>query len=606
MSSRDEEIQAWQAELGGPNHNEAREWLRKLGVIQKPSLPEALSQAAAAKVNAPSRAEAAGRNFAEGFLPGAHRLAEFFSVSPGAPPPMQRHADGTMAPGPVQLGGPKAQERTQRLAESTSAYPWTSAASGMAGATVGIPGMLGKGAWKATGAVPRLGAPAKSIPSMAGKGLARGVAAYEMTAPATAAVSDPADVGPVQAAKDAATNPVGLAAGGLLGMLGVAAQRHIARTTDPKTQSGRIIQDVKDAGGKINTFGDEPVRGGEFDKPAMQALPEGREGVNKAAGAAGRTFTRFNRVVLKKARKEYSKELEQIARDNPDPVDLEPVAARLDGLIKRQSNGQIANPDIAAAVQNVKRLITVDAEPGPQLFGPKGEPLQTGAPARAQATLQDLRQAKETVADLAQFGQPVTKDNAPYRVIYKTLSEASKDIDPRLRAIDEKFSATMSKLERANDIMYGRDTADVASRAASERTAAANFGRAGDPSQAGTIRADQLEELAALDPYYKRMLTQVRAKKAQESLRYGEEGANQMAIEQSQARGSGGFLGLVGLTPRNKQIAGIRMGLPAAGATQRAVPPMQGGPAYLPIMEALSIAAQNSLKRKQAGKRKVE
>jgi hypothetical protein len=146
--------------------------------------------------------------------------------------------------------------------------------------------------------------------------------------------------------------------------------------------------------------------------------------------------------------------------------------------------------------------------------------------------------------------------------------------------IDEAFSTIMSRLERANDIVYGKDTPDVADRAAAERTAAATFGRLGDSSQAGTLRADQLDELARISPSYERLTRHVRAKKAQEELRYDNEGATQGNFEETAARSSrtlpvvGKPLEWLGYTPRDQRIMEMRIGLPMA---ERVTPAAVGG-----------------------------
>jgi hypothetical protein len=406
----------------------------------------------------------------------------------------------------------------------------------------------------------------------------KGMLAAAVTVPGVAGAQATArGENPLPAVEQALTDPFTYVAAGIpLAM----AMRMSGRVRDPRKPTGRILQTVAENRGEVRMFGDEPVTGGVYETPALQTLPEGREGVNRAAADAGRTFTRINRRMVRRARRAYSQQLREIARDNPGPVDITPVTEELRGLIRHQSNGEIANPEVAAAVADVERLITQPAEPGPELFGPSGERLQTGRPAEAAATLQDLRQAREVVADRAQFGEPVTKDNAPYRVIHRALGQASKRIDPRLAVIDEAFSTIMSRLERANDIVYGKDTPDVADRAAAERTAAATFGRLGDSSQAGTLRADQLDELARISPSYERLTRHVRAKKAQEELRYDNEGATQGNFEETAARSSrtlpvvGKPLEWLGYTPRDQRIMEMRIGLPMA---ERVTPAAVGG-----------------------------
>jgi hypothetical protein len=79
----------------------------------------------------------------------------------------------------------------------------------------------------------------------------------------------------------------------------------------------------------------------------------------------------------------------------------------------------------------------------------------------------------------------------------------------------------MRDLERVNDVVYGSDRAEVPTRAARERRAASFLGRIGDDTQAGTVAAPQVDELAAMDPAHAEAFRRLRAKKAQERLRYG-------------------------------------------------------------------------------------
>jgi hypothetical protein len=128
--------------------------------------------------------------------------------------------------------------------------------------------------------------------------------------------------------------------------------------------------------------------------------------------------------------------------------------------------------------------------------------------------VRDLVKVKRIVNDLAEHGQPATAENRPYRMIASSLGRELEQIDPEIAGINQHYAAEMAKLERQNDIIYGANKADVGTRAARERRAALFLGRAG-------ASARQMDEVAALAPENQDAITKIRAKKAEERLRYG-------------------------------------------------------------------------------------
>ena len=110
---------------------------------------------------------------------------------------------------------------------------------------------------------------------------------------------------------------IGAALGGGAGTIGAAGSATARAIRNPKNLIGRTIRDVEAAGGRISATGN-PTRGGIYETPEMQALPEGREGNNQLAYQEGQRITAHNEAKLANARSEYGKELSDRLSANGD------------------------------------------------------------------------------------------------------------------------------------------------------------------------------------------------------------------------------------------------------------------------------------------------
>lgn len=298
--------------------------------------------------------------------------------------------------------------------------------------------------------------------------------------------------------------------------VGTVGDRILKAIRNPRTQAGQMrgVLDRMEASG--TTRADVEAA----DEAA--GLMAGKAGTGERAYELGEQFMKHNEGVAQSARAKYSEGLADIVRSNPNPVDLTPVHAQLDDVVRVANNGEVIDKDVAAAVQDVKRLLTEAPTPPSRVLGPDGAPAVSGMPGgRAMGTLQDLRAAKEYVADRAQFGQVATKENVPYRKLYMTLSESAKGIDPRLRGLDAEYAQTMDRLERANDIMFGRATPEVEGRAAAQVRAGNTLGRQMEATKPAGVRAKQMKELEELDMAYGPMIGEMDERIALQGTEFG-------------------------------------------------------------------------------------
>lgn len=386
---------------------------------------------------------------------------------------------------------------------------------------------------------------------------------------------------------------VGAGLGFGAGAIGATGSRVAGAIRNPKTLVGRTIADVEAAGGRIHPVG-EPVSGGVYETPEMQALPEGKEGYNQLAYEEGQRITAHNDAKLKNARSDYGQQIGQHLAANGDNIHfVVDTHNLLDRLAEENSiNGVTGDPHLANAIDKTRQMLTKEiaprqalsplvhtprpppdsvppgfagtgavdefgapvTEPGAkghktvggktnpggrqpsmayaktEAAGPPQLPVEmTGNSARQPlqseewpaVTVPDLIKTKRIVDGLAEHGMPATPENRPYRMIAGSLARELEAVDPNIAQLNKRYAGTMSDLERSNDVIYGSDRAETPTRAAKERRAAGFLGRIGDDTQAGTIAAPQLRELADADPVYAKAFERVKAKKAQERLRYG-------------------------------------------------------------------------------------
>lgn len=324
---------------------------------------------------------------------------------------------------------------------------------------------------------------------------------------------------------DAAT--VGGVMAGYLGLMGDALSSAGSATSrairDPRTVTGGYI-DVLD---RTKNYRQSP----EFND-----LKEGVPGISQQAMRKGGELGELQARKYADLNNQWQKGHEAIANRN-EPIDVSAIHKAYRGMIKRFSNENVANPDVAAQVGvskgNLSRATSNRIEPVEDIAGdvvgyrrvtkegPGGEqvPVQDISPV---ATLDDLILEKQRIKDLAEFGTPKTKENAPFRNMYKTLVGAIKTVSPEMASVDEQFMKGAQKLEDSNAIIFNKESPNITTDSVQARRAAANNLRQGlGDTVAGGLRTDDLETIRQMGPEYAKAVDDVLAKVAHEGTRFG-------------------------------------------------------------------------------------
>lgn len=272
---------------------------------------------------------------------------------------------------------------------------------------------------------------------------------------------------------------------------------------NPKSDLGRLRQDYRSAQneGRI---------------PKAEALSEGQYGKQEAASNAGREFMDYNDQQLQQARSQYGAELAKLDKEKGNAVvDQDVIHQVLDKLQAEntRSNGTTVDGGLQRAIEATREGFTrrsgiIDPETNQEITRPAG-------------TLSDIVKEKRALSDKAERGGIPTAENRPYRIIEKALGDRLKEIDPDLAAINDRYAQAMTKLETANDKILGADVSAVEPRASKQLRAAGRFGGSGGLETPGGSAESrrQLDEVAALDPKYRDMVRDVRAKQAVEDTR---------------------------------------------------------------------------------------
>lgn len=271
---------------------------------------------------------------------------------------------------------------------------------------------------------------------------------------------------------------------------------------NPNTDLGRTRGDYQSA-----------INEGRIEK--AEALPKGETGKQTAASDAGRSFLDYNDKRVSEIRGEHGEGLAKLqSLKGDDIIDQDVIQQVLDGLEAKNtlSNGTVSDAALKKALDETREAFTrrsgiVDA---------KGKEI-----VRSAGTLNDILKVKQVLADKAEGGELSTPENRPYRIISKALAQRAADLDPELGKLQLRYHRQMEPLEEANDTILGKDAAQVPDRASQKRTAAARFGGAGGlESPGGSVEMRrQLDEVGALDPAYRDMVRDVRAKQVLEDTR---------------------------------------------------------------------------------------
>lgn len=278
----------------------------------------------------------------------------------------------------------------------------------------------------------------------------------------------------------------------------------------PQREIGRTIRAL-----------DEAKASGITKDPAFKALPKGAEGFNQAASTAEEQLAGHNETLLKDARAQYGKDLQDITATHADRHHLVThTADTIDRLAAENTiNGEVIDEHLGKALNKVSRMITKDTGIMDSAASRASGNVETiTAPA---VKVGDLLKVKQAVAKLADYGLPATPETRPYRILDKTIGRDLEGVDPRVGEMNKRYAETMGKLEESNDILYGSQNPDIVRSTAKQKRARGLLGRVGDSTQAATLARDDIERLKALDPAYRQAIAPVEAKKAIERTRFG-------------------------------------------------------------------------------------
>ena len=418
----------------------------------------------------------------------------------------------------------------------------------------------------------------------AAMGMARGALGYEIAAPVIAGAHASSAGRRFEAAKESAQDPFGIIASATFGAAGGAARGNAERIRDPRTKSGRLLQDlnaVAGPGARINKFG-EPVSGGIYESPELQNAPIGREGAVSMADRRASNLDAINTARLKAARAQYGDTVDDLIAahgNNPHPT-LNAHSA-LDAMDAENTvNGVVGDEGTASAINKVRRMLTqqgaqVDEDATLRGLGLKPEQIPPGhraqiisqlppelvvaAPAK-QISAGDMVKARKIVRSLANNAANPS-ENRVYQVVLGAMDRDAEAIDPRIREMNAAFAKAMGPIEQSNEIIFGKKSRDPGLTEAQRRTGIENFTRMGEETKAATAREPAFQRFEELGPDYKREADLMRAKVIQEQLRRGEP-ATSKSLPSEIARGIARRGGGVGVGA----VAGNMIGGPVGAA----------------------------------------
>lgn len=330
-------------------------------------------------------------------------------------------------------------------------------------------------------------------------------------------------------------------------------------------------------------------RAGRIDEAA--ALPQGQEGVQKAAELAAARVMARDAALAQGASTQYSSAV--TPRLN-QPAPVSPVRKSL--LELSLENKTSAGRPLNDAVPEQIAKVTSDLGDAP--------------------VLDDMLRVRRAVGETAGFGAAApTAEQVAQQKIYQALRQGVREASPEVAQADDAYTAFKRQQSRRNDILFRREDgarqvqlADEAlestqvppaARVGDEITAARTLGRVGDESKPALEIAPYLDELASQDPVFKQALDQLLAKKALEATRFGR---NPLQSGLSDAVAGGGLLRLSeqGTRAAARRVAevgdGLSLDLPRLSGP--------GGPAAMDWFgltpeEALRLRERDAAKEKR-------
>jgi hypothetical protein len=350
-----------------------------------------------------------------------------------------------------------------------------------------------------------------AVTGLAGSLLGYEASAVPMAAGSAAAVGE----NPLEAAKRTATDPVALATTGALGALGGAAQGHAAGIRDPHNLSGRVLQDVEAAGGKVGIGG---PRGGLFEAPEFTELDKGRAGINALAGKSAERIAADNAERLTKAREAFGDAADHIIAEHGDRhVPTLNTHQALDSIDAENTvNGVIGNDKVASATAKLRQMLTTETgQLDAQASAAAGKPVMVTAPA---VKAGDLIKTRKLVNRMLRQTQEPSEKHV-FGQALNGLAEDAAAVDPRIGQMNAAFKQEMGQLSTVNEALFGQRRPELNGAMSASQQAAGRLGRVGDETQAGTLAQQRMQSAADASPQVQRELLLNRAKKAQERLR---------------------------------------------------------------------------------------
>lgn len=369
--------------------------------------------------------------------------------------------------------------------------------------------------------------------SGAGVGAARALLGYQIgAAPIAAGQAVAQGRDPLDAMKEAATDPAALALAGTLGGVGGAGRGIATSIRDPKSMSGRVIRDVQQSGGpgaQINTFG-TPTEGGLYESPELSELPRGRAGVNELAGKSTGRIVDANQQRLEHAREAWGEAADEIIKEHGN--NLLPAKATHEALkaIDNENtvNGVVGDDKVAAATAKIRKMLTSETEDIDRMASAKaGHLIYQTAP---EVTAEDMIRVRKLVNRMYRHTQEPSEKHV-YGAMLDALADDAGAADPRIMQLNRDYRQEMKSLSATNDAIFGQKKPELRDTEGVRQTGAARLGRAGDETQAGTLAEPRLANAEKESPQASREMRLIRAKKAQERLRYGKPELS-MPIEQ--------------------------------------------------------------------------
>lgn len=361
---------------------------------------------------------------------------------------------------------------------------------------------------------------------------------------------------------------------------------------NPRTLPGQVRADLAKAGARPGLpLLEEPAVGGKLSKPEYRALPEGEAGdlelASRAANKIGPDIEA--RRMAAKADIDVAEDAAMM-RQGDRPIDTSRARGRLSNLRKSNTaNEEAIRPGVDREIDHYDRLLTrrtdvttdepVQSTRDSGILDERGQPIvldttETIPISREvtsnEATFPEVLRIKKALREEAEFGQPGTPANRPARQVHGELGDIVETVDPEYDAAAGRYGNEIGQLERANDVLVGKNAADYADAASQERAMVRNLRTAGSDPE----RLQQLREVGQQRPMYDDLLSVLIARNQAKRLQLGIKPSTSVlgtAVNTVRDAGLAADLRLMeplgALAQRNMPLLGLEF--QAAGAVRR-------------------------------------